>query len=514
LTSKGDARGSHAPVSDGDTPNLFGYKQELSRSLASFASFAAGFSYLSILTGMFQVFYLGFRDGGPAFFWTWPLVFVGQLLVALCLAELAAHYPLAGSVYQWSKYSGSWAFGWLTGWIYLASYIVSLAAVVLALEITLPQIAPWTQVFPDQEHNAVLLGCLLIGFTTLINAIGVGLMAKINNLGVFTELVGASLLVVLLALHVLRGPEVVFETQGHGAGQPGGYLGSFLAAALMACFVMYGYDTAGALAEETLQPRKKVPRAILQALTAAGVLGALLLLFALMAAPDLRNKALGEDSGGLPLLVRSSLGDDLGSLFLWNVIFAITVCALAVHAGAVRLIFAMARDNNLPFSRVLARVSGTSRTPILPALVAGILAVVILLINVNSPKLIEAIVAVAIIWANLAYLLVTAPMLLRRFRGWPAVGGCAEPGIFGLGRWGILVNLLAVVWSMALIVNMAWPRAETFGPDWHQRYAAVIFTSILLGSGSAYYWFVQRHKTGVLAEHRAQSTVPEKPEVP
>jgi urea carboxylase system permease len=506
LTPKALADPAAKVTSGSESPARFGYKQELSRSLASFASFAAGFSYLSILTGMFQVFYLGFGAGGPAFFWTWPLVFIGQMLVALCFGELAAHYPLAGSVYQWSKYTGSWALGWLTGWVYLASYIISLAAVVLALQMTLPQIAPASQVFPHSTQNAVLLGCLLIGFTTVINAVGVRLMARINNVGVFTELVGATLLVVLLALNAVRGPEVVFDTQGRGEGQPGGYMGAFLAASLMACFVMYGYDTAGALAEETLQSRRKVPRAILQALGAAGLLGALLLLFALMAAPDLHDKALTKDTnGGLPHLVQASLGGGLGTLFLWNVVFAVTVCALAVHTGAVRLIFAMARDNNLPFSRALARVSGASRTPILPALVAGVLAILLLLVNVNSPKLVEAIVAVAIIWANLAYLLVTAPLLVRRLRGWPGQGGHTGPDIFGLGRWGLPVNLLAMTWSVALIVNMGWPRAETFGSAWYQRYAAVIFTSILLGIGTAYYWLVQRHKTGVLAEHRADS---------
>src|SRR6516162_7034824 len=135
----------------------FGYKQVLHRTLGSFSAFAAGFSYISILTGTFQTFYLGYGAGGPAFFWTWPLVFAGQFLVALCFAELAAHYPLAGSVYQWSKYTGSWALGWLAGWVYLASYVISLAAVVLALQVTLPQIAPWAQLVKGADANAVLL---------------------------------------------------------------------------------------------------------------------------------------------------------------------------------------------------------------------------------------------------------------------------------------------------------------------------------------------------------------------
>ena len=60
------------------------------------------------------------------------------------------------------------------------------------------------------------------------------------------------------------------------------------------------------------------------------------------------------------------LGPGLGKLFLVAVVFAVTVCALAVHAGAVRLIFAMARDNNLPFARSLAAGPAQTRTPLVP----------------------------------------------------------------------------------------------------------------------------------------------------
>ena len=93
----------------GDDHDLadFGYKASLDRSLGNFASFAAGVSYISILTGTFQLFYFGFGTAGPAYLWTWPLVFVGQLMVALCFMELAAKYPVAGSVYNWAKTLGS-----------------------------------------------------------------------------------------------------------------------------------------------------------------------------------------------------------------------------------------------------------------------------------------------------------------------------------------------------------------------------------------------------------------------
>src|SRR5438093_3185457 len=75
----------------------FGYKQELKRSLGVFSSFAVAFSYISPSTGIFTLFYIAVTIGG-AMFWTWPLVVLGQLFIALNFAELSSHYPIAGSV--------------------------------------------------------------------------------------------------------------------------------------------------------------------------------------------------------------------------------------------------------------------------------------------------------------------------------------------------------------------------------------------------------------------------------
>ena len=126
-------------VSDSQDLASFGYRQELHRTLGTFSSFAAGFSYISILTGMFQLFGFGFGFGGPAFWWSWILVFFGQFMVALCFAELAARYPIAGSVYQWSKQVSSQAVSWFAGWIMLIASIVTVAAVAIAWQIILPQ---------------------------------------------------------------------------------------------------------------------------------------------------------------------------------------------------------------------------------------------------------------------------------------------------------------------------------------------------------------------------------------
>jgi urea carboxylase system permease len=470
-------------VDDSDDLARFGYRQELDRTLGGFSAFAAGFSYLSILTGIFQMFYLGFGAGGAAFIWSWPLVLGGQFLVALGFAELAAHYPLSGGAYQWSKLAGSPRLGFIVGWIYLACLIVTLAAVALALEASLPQISPVFRIVGaagsgPNAMNAVLLGCGMIVLTTILNSAGVRILAKVNNAGVVTELTGAILLVILLWAFAVRSPQaVLLDATSRDAAT---LLGPLLAsAALTASYVMYGFDTAGSLAEETTNPRRNAPRAILQALGAAGVLGFLLLLGALMAAPDLAAAGLGRIDGGLPSIVTAALGGTFGRLLLVNVIFAIFVCALAVQAGAVRLVFAMARDRLLPFSRALASVSPVSKTPVLPVIVIGAAAMAILAANINLPKLVELVTMIAVLWANLAYLIVTAALLRRRVQGWPAVKA-GDAGVFSLGRFGIPVNVAAVLWSAFMVINVGWPRAAVYGAEWQTRFAPIILTTILV----------------------------------
>src|SRR6201997_4561600 len=138
------------PSADVDELARFGYKQELDRSLGLFSSFAAGFSYISIMTGVFELFFFGFFSGGPAFIWTWPAVFVGQFLVALCFAELAGQFPLAGSGFQWAKQIARPFTAWFGGWVLTVGAIVTLAAVAVAYQVVAPQIWSGFQIIGGQ----------------------------------------------------------------------------------------------------------------------------------------------------------------------------------------------------------------------------------------------------------------------------------------------------------------------------------------------------------------------------
>jgi urea carboxylase system permease len=502
------------PGADADELAKFGYKQELDRSLGLFSSFAAGFSYISIMTGVFELFFFGFFSGGPGWIWTWPAVLAGQFLVALCFAELAGQFPLAGSVYQWSKQIARPFTSWFGGWILTVGSVVTLAAVAVAYQVVLPLISARFEIIggpkdvglvstPGGAKNALLLAAGLVVFTTVINMVGVKTMARINNFGVAAELVGVSLLIILLAFHVHRGPGVILDTFGHGAGNPVGYFGALLVASLTSAYVLYGFDTAGSLAEETHDPRRHAPPAILRALAAAGVAGFLVIVLAEMAVPNIHAPQNG--TSGLPYIVKAALGGTVGNVFLIDSVIAITVCSLAVHAGGIRMIFTMGRDGKLPAASAIARVHGRSKTPLIPSIVIGVLTIGLLVLNVGNQRAFFVLTSVAIIMFYIAYLCVTGPLLLKRLRGrWPT----PEHGpYFSMGRWGLPVNLLAVVFQVGVLVNLAWPRPAVYGGDhWYYQWGAFVFVGLLGGVGAVYYLAALRGRlVTVLAEHRADA---------
>ncbi|MCU1656954.1 MAG: putative amino-acid permease, partial [Pseudonocardiales bacterium] len=493
---------------DSSDLSTFGYGQQLHRSVGSYGSFAAGFSFVSILTTVFQLFSFGFGFGGPSFFWTWPIVFVGQILVALCFAELAARYPISGCIYQWSTRLGGRLWGWTAGWLMLVAQIVTVAAAAIALEIVLPAIWSGFEIVSNPTENAVLLGSILLVFTTVINAVGVRVMSMINSIGVTCEIVGVVLLCIALFSHAKRGPGIVLHT-GAGVGHGSAYLWSFIISGLMAAYVMVGFDSAGELSEETKNPRRTAPRTIIRALVVSGIGGAFMLIATLMAAPSVTDGSLGDPTKGLPYVLTSRLGDTLGRVFLVDVAIAVSVCTLAIQTATTRMMFSMARDRVLPFSAPLAKVNARTGTPIRPAIVVGVLTVGLLYLNVHNAAVFLALSSVCIMLLYIAYLMVTAPLLLRRLKGWPHDD---RARLFSLGRWGIPVNVVAIVWGVFMAINLGWPRQKVFGTTWYLQYFPELFLggAIVVGA-AAYFWqrYENRREAAALDPAPGHDTIAE-----
>ena len=447
-----------------------GIKPELQRSLGFLSNFAVAFSYISVSTGTFTVFALAIGFAGPIFFWAWPLVIVGQTFVALNFAELASHFPVAGSIYQWSKRLSHRTLGWFTGWIYFWAGVLTVTAVAVTVPLVVAGINGTDGFLDSPDPTGIttmyaFIALVTLVITTAINAFGVKLLSIINNLGVATEILGMlvfALVLLFFANH--QSPSVLFETRGLESAANGNVFAIFLIGAFIALFVVYGFDTAGTFGEETVDASRHAPRGILSAIWLSGIVGAIFLLAIILSFKDMDAAIAEGQAFGFPIAttVQDNLTAELfagitfGELYLFVILASVFVCTLAIQGATSRLMFSMGRDRRLPFGSVWAHVSPTFRTPSYAAVAVGILAAIPIVLTGPLGAATLAIAATGMIY--LSYFLCNLGVLVARRRGWPQ-----RKAFFSLGNWGTVINVVALLYGGFMIVNIGLWVSSLFG---------------------------------------------------
>src|SRR5256885_4089285 len=289
--------GSSQEAADARDLAGFGYKQEFKRILGVYSSFAVAFSYISPSTGIFTLFApIGLAIAGPFFFWSWPLVALGQFIIALNFAEVSSHFPVAGSVYQWTKYLSNRAYSWMTGWVYLFAGILTVTGVIATIPglVLIPLLNNLGIGIENIPRNQIIIALLVLASTTLLNVFGVRLVALINNTGVVFEILGMVVFALILLIFFHHQPaSVLFDAKYLGSNNQ---VGVFFAAMFMSLFVIYGFDTASTLAEETKNPRVEAPKAVLGSIVGAFIIGGIFLYSTLVAIPDMGKFVSGAGS--------------------------------------------------------------------------------------------------------------------------------------------------------------------------------------------------------------------------
>jgi amino acid transporter len=286
-----------AALADDVEVEEFGYRPELERGTGKFASFAVAFAFVSIATGIFTTYGSALSTSGPAAIWTWPLVMVGQLMVAFVFGSLAARIPVTGYAYQWMSRLANPVLGWIMGWI----SFTFLAIVVVAVDYTiassvLPVLLDYTATANnDWVITAIVLAAqaLLVGFSTRWTE-------RVNNFAVSAELIGMVLLVLLLlVVGAVARDFHVGNLTSTGTVPRHGYLsfgdathaGPWLLGTVLGAFTIVGFESAANLAEETKDPARVVPRAMWQAVLASGLLGFAFLVVVTLCAGNLGELA-------------------------------------------------------------------------------------------------------------------------------------------------------------------------------------------------------------------------------
>ncbi len=503
-----------APSGSSDRDRLadLGYRQELSRVLSLFDNFSVAFSYLSPMVGVYSLFVLGVGAGGPRYLWLMPLVVAGMLLVALVFGELGSHYPVAGALYQYGKYSVGSAYGWWVGWIYGIALLVTVASVDTGV---VPYVADLVnQVFNTSidatSHTVILVvTVLLIALQTVLNTVGAKVLGRIARLGVYVETIGT--FGVAIALGIVgfhHGFGFLFSSNGAETASSnslqvdfgGNWLtGAALVAVLAHVYIFYGFEAAGDIAEETVNASRQVPRAMRSALVYGGIASFVLVAGLILATPsDPKGYANATSfEGGVPAIL-AQLPQWLQDVFLVMVILAFFSCGTAVQGAGARLAYSYARDGAVPASAWVRRISPRFHTPVNALLVGAIVPVLFaLLVNVNPSKdvhilwftfpaginALTALVSFGVSGIYLSFLLTVIGSMIARSRGW------VPEGAFRLGRWAWPVSILAAVYLGLMLVNivaptgLTSPRGALFNFDW----VTLVVVLVIIIVGAVYF---------------------------
>lgn len=459
----------HADSDAGRLAEL-GYTSQFHREMSLWANFSLGFTYLSPVVGVYTLFAVSLALAGPPMIWSLVIVGVGQLLVALVFGEIVSQFPIAGGIYPWARRLWGRRWAWLTGWVYAVALLVTIASVVYGA-------GPFLATVLDlrvSTDTTIACALVMIVLATLINLGGTRALALAAMVGFTTELLGA--LVVggwLLLAERQHDLGVLFDS--FGAAGEGSYLAAFLAAGLIGIYQYYGFEACGDVAEEVPDASRRIPKAMRMTIYVGGAAATFVCLALVLAVPDFAAVISGEDVDPVGGVLTTAFGEFGAKVVLVVVLVSFLSCALSLQAAASRLMYSYARDRMLPGSGLLARFSRGRGVPPYTLLVAAVVPAVIVAMSRFSEDAIVKIVSFAVLGIYLGFQMVVLAALRARVKGW------RPSGPFTLGRWGFAVNVAALAYGVAAIVNMVWPRT----PDapWYDDYLVLLSGVVVVGAG-------------------------------
>lgn len=454
--------------------HALGYESEFKREMSPWANFSLGFTYLSPVVGVYTVFAFALATGGPPMIWSFLLVGLGQLMVALVFSEVVAQFPVAGGVYPWARRLWGRKYAWMTGWVYIIALLVTIASVVYGAG---PFIAAVFGFEPSVDTTiACALGLLVLA--TIVNFMGTSVLAKAAIIGFTAELVGA--LVVgawLLIAHREQSISVLFDTFGT-EGDSGSYLPAFAAAALIGVYQYYGFEACGDVAEEVRDPGRLIPKAMRRTIYIGGAAATFVCLALVLSVADIGAVVSGEVTDPVSAVLEEAFGTTGARAVLVIVLLSFLSCAMSLQAAASRLLYSYGRDGMIMGSSLLKKFSPTRHIPPYALLVSAFVPAIIVIGSRASENAITKIISFATLGMYIGFQMVVLAALRARLKGW------VPSGKYTLGAWGLPVNIIALVYGVIAMVNMAWPRT----PDvpWYDNWIVALSGVVVVAVGLIY----------------------------
>src|SRR5215218_1178657 len=163
-------------------------EHRLSQGFTFRSAFALAFADISPIVALYAIFTLALFSAGPAFFWAFPVVLVGQLLVAVVFGELASRYPYAGSVYQWARHVQGTQWGWFAAWAYIWGLTIALSTLSYGAAGFLLEIF---DVESPTRWLTTVVALLIIAVGTLTNMVGRRVLKVMIVLSITAEVLGS-----------------------------------------------------------------------------------------------------------------------------------------------------------------------------------------------------------------------------------------------------------------------------------------------------------------------------------
>ncbi len=453
----------------------FGYKETLKRDFTLWSVFALAFAFISPIVALYAIFGLAFAAGGPAFWWGFAVVLGGQFLVALVFAELASRWPIEGSIYQWSRRLWGNGYGWFAGWAYMWTLMIAMAAVAYGAASFL---APLVGIQDPGNTTLVLLALVIVAFGTFANTVARAFLKIMVGLSITAEFVASVAIgTILLLFYRENSISVIFDSFGAGGG--GSYLtGPFLAAVAFIGWAFVGFESAGAVAEEVRDAERNVPKAVLLSLVIVASVVMYAGLALILAIPNIEAVVAGNVQDPITGTLAEKLGAGITTPLFAMIVVGFTASFLALQTSVSRVIWSFARDRAIPAAGFFERLSERDRLPVNAIFVTAVITASFYLLTA-SDTVYTLLVNFTTVGFYIAFAFPVVAALVTRLRGrW-------REGAFSLGRVGFAVNVLAALWVLFEIANIAWPRYGDL--PWYENWGVVIAVLVLAALGAIAY---------------------------
>lgn len=471
-------------VNDEDAAQLaaLGITSNFDRSMSAWENFALGFTYLSPVVGVYTVFTLALKAGGPPMLWSYVLVGIGQLLVSMIFGEVVSQFPISGGLYPWARRLVGKRWAWMAAWLYLWALCFTIAAVSVGG-------APFlAQLFGvSGPEMMVVLAVVQILWVTIFNVGGTKVLGHSAMAGFVATIIGAIAVGgYLLVFH--RHQPLSVLVNSFGVEGTGSYLPAFLAASVAGMFAYYGFEACGDVAEETPNASRAIPKSMRMTIYVGGAASILICAALILAIHDIPSVLSGTDEDPLRSLLVAAMGETgyLGVVVV--LVISYVSCLLSLQASASRLLYSYARDEMIVGSKLFSRMSPRTHVPIPALVVMGLIPSGIAIAGYWLQDAINAIVSFAAVGIYFAFQMIVIGTIIARLRGWQ------PSGPFRLGAWAWPVNIGALVFGVGAIVNMVWPRNPQ--DPWYSNYGMLLSSAIVIGSGLLYMWLARPYDKG------------------